>query len=145
MIKKCRDLQNISVSNFSRPFRHRLSLSYKKLGINNPKKMDLDSRSLLTSWCRATIGLLNSGFHLIFVDEFVINRNTIHTYGWVHKGKPGRLLLRPNNFKMSFVVAHSKWRMKGILGTKNTFNQYKFIKFFRHLLTKNLKRRNYWS
>ena len=98
--------------------------------------MDPDSRSLLTSWCRATIGLLNSGFHLIFVDEFVINRNTIHTYGWAHKGKPSRLLLKPNDFKMSFVVAHSRWRVEGILGTKTTFNQYKFIKFFRHLLTK---------
>ena len=110
LIKKCPDLHNISVSTLSRLFRHRLSLSYKKLGKNSPKKVDPDSRSLLTSWCRAIIGLLNSRFHLIFVDEFVINRNTIHTYGWTHKGKPNRLLMRPKDFKMSFVVAHSRER-----------------------------------
>ena len=42
----------------------------------------------------------------------------------------------PQDFKMSFVVAHGTSRVEGIMGTKTTFNQNKYIKFLKTLLLK---------
>ena len=49
---------------------------------------------------------------------------------------PGRLLRLPTEFKMSFVVAHGTNRVEGIMGTKTTFNQNKYIKILKTLLLK---------
>ena len=73
--------------------------------------------------------MIEQEFHLLFVDEFLINRSTFHTYGWTKRGMPGRLLKKPTNFKMSF-VANSQNRVEGIMGTKTTFNQIKYTIFF---------------
>ena len=86
--------------------------------------------------------MIEGGFHLIFVDEFLINRNTISTYGWTQRGAPGRLIKRPTDFRMSFVVAHSQERVEGLMGTKSTFNQIKYVDFIKKLVMKSRNLQN---
>ena len=56
---------------------------------------------------------------------------------------PGKLLRLPIGFKMSFVVTHGTSRVEGIMGTKTTFNQNKYIKFLKTLLLKIKQSREY--
>ena len=50
--------------------------------------------------------------------------------------KPGRLLIRAVEFKMSFVVAHSQAWVEVIMGTKSSFNQQKYSIFLKELIAK---------
>ena len=134
LLANCPDLGDVTVSTSSRLLRKKFNLSYKKLGNSNPRKVIPENKANLISCLKAIIGLLSWGFHVIFADEFLVNRNTIPSYGWWQKGKPGRLFRRPIEFKMSFVVAHSSRRVEGIMGTTTTFNQIKYVKFLKKLL-----------
>ena len=93
-----------------------LGLSFKKLGRTNIKKVRPESQSNLVKWLELLISLHNDQYYLIFIDEFTVNRQTQWTYGWTQKGKPGRMLIRAIDFKMSFIIAHSKWKLKVSLG-----------------------------
>ena len=81
------------------------------------------------------MGLIFLKNYLIFHDEFLVYRNTINTYGWTKAGMPGRLFLKPLNFRMSFVVSHSANEVEGVMRTKTTFTQAKIIKFLKHLVS----------
>ena len=129
----------ISRSTVDRILNQGLGLSNKKLGGVNIKKIRPDSRSSLVSLTETIIRLLQTKFYLICVDEFTINRKTTRMYGWTKKGSPGRLLIRPPEFKMSFVIAHSQTRVEGIMGTKTIFNQHKY-KFFLKVVINRQKR-----
>ena len=114
----------------------------KKLGAANPKVECPEHRSNLVSWCKTIIGLFEEGFYLIFTDEFLVNRNTISKYGWTPTGMSGRLLKGPVDFKMSFVIAHSQTQIEGIMGTKTTFTQIKYLKFLKKLVEKVKSKQN---
>ena len=73
---------------------------------------------------------------MIFLDEFLVNRNTLKSYGWVKKGQPGRKTMIPTDFKMSFIVAHSQTKIEGIIGTNTIFNQTKYTHFLKMLVLK---------
>ena len=128
------DIECLSLSTISRLIHSKLKFSYKKLGNTEPKKAYFENKSNLESWWKTLIWLIEGGFYLIYVDEFLVNRNTLKKYGWAQKGKPDRLYQKPPDFKMSFVVAHSQERVEGIMGTSSTFNQSKYIKFLKKLV-----------
>ena len=142
LIQNFPDLEDLSLSTVSTLMHKELKLSYKKLGNTNPTKVLPESRINLTSCWKLIIGMIEGGFHLIFVDEFLINRNTISTYGWTQRGAPGRLIKRPTDFRMSFVVAHSQERVEGLMGTKSTFNQIKYVDFIKKLVMKSRNLQN---
>ena len=75
-------------------------------------------------------------FYVVYLDEFLINRNTKKEYDWALKGQPGRMLSKPTEFRMIFIVAHSSIRVEGIVGTKTTFNQEKYFIFLKSLIHK---------
>ena len=129
-------LRGIDLSTISRLLRNDLGLSFKKLGATNAKKVYPDSKSNRISWVKAIISMLIRGYKLAFIDEFIINRKTQNTYGWTQRGKPGRLLIRAVEFKMSFVIAHSQAWVEGIMGTKSSFNQEKYNMFLKELIAK---------
>ena len=79
---------------------------------------------------------------MVFVDEFLINKNTVRTYGWTRKGMPGRVRQKPIDFKMSFVVAHSHEKIEGIMGTSGIFNQIKYTYFLERLMHDIKQRQN---
>ena len=59
-------------------------------------------------------------------DKFLINRNTLITYGWAKRGMPGRNKRNTQQFRMSFVVAHSSKRVEEIMGTTTNMNTIKY-------------------
>ena len=133
---KFAELQHISLSTLSLCLRKKLKFSYKKLGVSNPVKITVDHRCKLTLCWKILIGFLERDFLLIFVDEFLVNRNTMNSYGWAKQGMPGRLVIKPWDFRMSFIVAHSYEDVEGIMGTKTTFNQEKYLKFIKQLVVR---------
>ena len=130
------ELKGISLSTLSLCLRKRLKFSYKKLGVSNPAKITTEHRLNLTLCWKILIGLLERDFFLIFVDEFLVNRNTMNSYGWTKQGMSGRLVIKPWDFRISFIVAHSAEGVEGIMGTKTTFNQEKYLKFIKQLVTR---------
>ena len=80
--------------------------------------------------------MVNEQFHVVFLDEFLVNRETTSAYGWARKGQPGRLLMKSLGFKASFIVAFSLSRVEGLKGTTTTLNQIKFATFLRSLIAK---------
>ena len=130
------DLNDVSISTLSQLFRKHLKFSYKKLGVNNPIKERPENKSSLLFWIKLVSYFIKEKFHVVFLDEFMINRETIKTYGWARKGQPGRIIERPSNFKMSFIVAHTPEWVEGLVGTKSTFDQNKYAYFLRTLIAK---------
>ena len=130
------ELVDISLSTIRNLMHRELRLSFKKLGNTNPTKVSPESRVNLANCWKLIIWMIEGGYHLIFVDEFLINRNTISKYGWAKRGMPGRLMKRPTSFNMSFVVAHSQERVEGLMGTVSTFNQSKYAYFLKKLVMK---------
>ena len=84
-----------------------LKFSYKNLGVSKPAKITTEHRLNLTLSWKIMIGVLERDFFLIFVDESLVNRNTMNSYGWTKQGMPERLVIKPWDFRMSFIVAHS--------------------------------------
>ena len=80
--------------------------------------------------------LVEVNFHLIFLNEFLVNRNTLKSYDWVKKGQPGRKTMRLTDFKMSLIVAHSPTKIEGIVDTNTTINQTKYAHFLKMLVLK---------
>ena len=129
-------LINIRLRILSMTLNKRLKLSFKKLGVTNPEKILPKHKYNLTYWWKAIIGLFERKFYLIFTDEFWANRDTINSYGWELSNRHGGLVKRPTNFKMSFEVAHSQDKIEGIIKTKTTFDQNKYLKFLKSLCRK---------
>ena len=138
LLRSFPDLGSISLSSVGNVLHRNLGLSFKKLEGANIKKVRPESQSNLVKWLELLISLLNDQYYFIFIDEFTVNRQTQWTYGWTQKGKPGRMLIRAIDFKMSFIFAHSQVKVEGIIGTKSTFNQEKYKHFFSELVS-NLK------
>ena len=111
-----------------------LLLLIRSLATKILKKLHM--KKTLISCFKTIIGLLRWCFHVIFVDEFLINRNTRTSYRWQQKGKPNRLFIRQIEFKMSFVVVNSSRRMEGIIGITKIFNQAKYVKFLKKSIAK---------
>ena len=135
LIQEFPNLGSASQSAISKLLHEKLNMSYKKLGSENPSKMIRDNKANLISWTKTLISLLKEDFYLVYIDEFTVNRNTTNTYGWSSKGISGRLLIRTPDFKMSFIVAHSQHGLEGLIGTKTTFNQEKYINFLQKLVS----------
>ena len=139
LLNKAPDLEYVSLSTLDLILRKKLNLSFKKMGINNPSKLLPENKGNLISCIRTIIALIKERFHVVFLDEFLVNRNTMKTYEWTRKGEPGRLYKRSTDFRMSFIVAHSRFRVEGLMGTPTTFNQDKYAYFLKFLVYK-LKR-----
>ena len=90
----------------------------------------------LSLWLQTILGLYQLGCYVIFADEFLINRNTLITYGWAKRGMPGRIKRNIQQFRMSFVVAHSSKKVEGIMGTTTNMNTKKYWLFLRSLFKK---------
>ena len=135
-LRESSDLNGISHSSLSQLFRLQLKFSYKKLGINNLIEERPENKSNLLSWIKLIFYLVKERFHVVFLDEFIINIETTKAYCWARKGQPGRLLEKPSDFKMSFIVSHSPARVEGLVGTTTTFNQDKYADFLRTLIVK---------
>ena len=129
LLHEFQDLNDISTSALSQLLRSHLKFSYKKLGLNNPIKERAENKTNLLFWIKLISNLVNEQFHVVFLDEFLVNRETTSTYGWARKGQPGRLLMKSSGFKASFIVAFSPSRVEGLKGTTSTFNQIKFATF----------------
>ena len=129
-------LRGIDPSTVSRILRENLGLSFKKLGGTNAKKIQPESKSSQISWVKAVLNLLIQGYRLVFIDEFMINRKTQNTYGWTQRGKPGRLLTRAVDFKVSFYILHSQSQVEGMMGTRSSFDQVKYNIFLKELIAK---------
>ena len=136
LLNEFSDINDISLSSLSYLFRKQLKFSYKKLGLSNPTKARSENKSNLLFWIKLIASLVNDGFHVVFLDEFMVNRETTKTYGWARRGQPGRLLEKPWDFKMSFIVAHSPASVEGLVGTTTTFNKIKYADFLKSLIAK---------
>ena len=136
LLDESRELNYISLSTLDQLLNKQLKLSYKKLGQNNPTKASPENRSNLKIWIWAISELIKMVYYVVYLDEFLINRNTKKEYSWAWRGQPGRIPSKPTEFRMSFIVAHSQTRVEGIVRTKTTFNQEKYIIFLKSLTHK---------
>ena len=136
LLDKSSELKDVSISTLDQILNKQLGLSFKKLGNNHPTKANPENRNNLKTWILAISELVKMEFYVVYLDEFLINRNTKKEYGWALKGQPGRMLSKPTEFRMSFIVAHSSIRVEGIVGTKTTFNQEKYFIFLKSLIHK---------
>ena len=134
LLSKFQDLTDVSTATLSTLFHRRFNLSYKKLGIANPISVTPEHRINRIDWYKLITGLMDKGFYLVFTDEFLVNRNTLHSYGWTKRGTIDRLVENKLEFKISFAVAHSRGRMEDIMGTQTTFNQLKYLRYLKTLI-----------
>ena len=82
-------LRSLSLATVSKILKKQIGMSYKKLGELNPKKTTSEHTSNLSLWIQKILELFKLGCHVIFADEFLIDRNTMSTYGWAKRGIPG--------------------------------------------------------
>ena len=129
-------LRSLSLTTVSKILRKEIGMIYKKLEELNLKKIIPEYMNNLSLWLQTILGLYQLGCYVIFADEFLINRNTLITYGWAKRGMPGRIKRNTQQFRMSFVVAHSSKRVEEIMGTITNMNTKKYWLFLRSLFKK---------
>ena len=68
------------------------------------------------------LSILKNSFDIL--TNFSIIRKTQWTFSLIKKDKPGRMLIRESDLKMSFAVAHRQIWIEDITGTKFKFDQF---------------------
>lgn len=134
ILKKFPTLGNISLATISRMLKSNLRMSYKKLWALNPRHLNFGESSNLAFWAKIILGPSKEEYLIVFLDEFLINRNTTSSFGWTQKGQPGRIIQKPLDYRMSFVIAHSNQQIEGWMGTVSNMNRMKYLKFIRNLI-----------
>ena len=59
--------------------------------MNNLNKLLPENKGNPISCIRTIIALIKERFYVVFLDEFLVNRNTMKTNGWTRKGELGAI------------------------------------------------------
>ena len=106
-----------------------LRFRFKKLDKIEPKTMTKDSiRSFLEN-SLILLEIQSQCIEVVYIDEFTVSSRNYSNYGWAPKGSKGYLKHYENNFKMSFILAFSKNRIHGVVGSSQTSDSLVF-KYF---------------
>ena len=111
-----------------------LKYSYKKA--TNLHKKWLTAESIRKTWESAYIQLImpHKGFELIYLDEFSVNSRNNNYYNWSPIGSKSYITSDLQPFSMSFIIAFSRERVYGIMGSKSAVNSEVFLKFLKSLV-----------
>ena len=127
----------ISLPSMSRIMNKKLQMSHKKLGYSKPTARYQESKEKIKRCLSVLNWFKQNNYHLVYVDEFSVNRNTTNKYGWWRKGISGWKFMEPQAFRMSFIVGLSKTRWEGLVGFKGTKNSERFILFLKGVIMRN--------
>ena len=86
--------------------------------------------SSISLWLQTILRLFKLGYYVIFADEFLINRNTMSTYGWAKRGMSDLIKRNIQKFRMSFVMAHSSSKVEGIIENNVEYEYSKILMIF---------------
>ena len=75
--------------------------------------------------------LKESGYKLIYLDEFLVSMHKENIYSWSERGKSPIVFVNPSSFIMSFVIAVSKDRVEGIMTSNHSINSESFSIFLK--------------
>ena len=128
----------ISLSSMSRIMNGNLKMSYKKLGCSNTVADCPNYKEKIVKCLEVISWFKKNNYHIVYVDEFSVNRSTTSMYGWSKKGVSGWKYVIPQTFRMSFVIGLSKTRWEGLIGFKETINSKRFILFLKGIIQRNV-------
>ena len=66
---------------------------------------------------------------LLFIDEFIYSSHSNKQYGWCKKSENSIYYAPLDDFRMSFMIWFSKFRIYGVIGTNETFDSNMFLQF----------------
>ena len=114
-----------------------IQMSHKKLGYSKPTAGYQESKEKIKKCLSVLNWFKKNTYHLVYVDEFSVNRNTTNKYRWWRKGILDWKFMEPQAFRMSFIVGLSKTRWEGLVGFKGTINSERFILFLKGVIKRN--------
>ena len=115
-------MKDVSLSTLSLKLKKELNLSYKKVGRMKITRADKCDKNNKISCTKLILGLIEDDYHVVFLDEFLINRKLSVLMIGPERGKLGRINSKPTEFKASFVIAHSQRTIEKVMGTNSSFN-----------------------
>ena len=134
LLKEFPKIGSVGISTLSILLRKQFKMSYKKIGILNPKQERVEIKGEIVNWANILKWFENTNHHIVYIDEFSVNRKTESKYGWAKSGKKGWKVQSTLNFKMSFIVGFSWRRLEGLLGYSESNTSQRFILFLKGIL-----------
>ena len=141
LMKRWDEVDSISLTTVRNILKSQLNMGYKKQNIAHPKINTLENKGKVWESIWAQIKLQEAGKQVIFLGEFKYSTHTNKFYSWSQREKSGYLMLSPDSFQLSIIVAFSVQAIVGFWATKETVDSYKFIYFLEKL--NNLLKSNY--
>ena len=127
----------ISLPSMNRIMNKKLQMSHKKLGYSKLTERYQETKEKIKRCLSILNWFKQNNNHLVYVDEFSVNRNTTSNYGWWRKRISGWKFMELQAFRMSFIVGLSKTRWEGLVGFKGTINSERFILFLNGVIKRN--------
>ena len=127
-------LEDISKSTINRILKNKLSYSYKKANIVNKIWLKPDQKRRFCESIQIQLSILNLDYEIIYFDAFSYSNRHNTVYTWGIKSEKAFAVMENQDFSMSFLIAFSSQRFYDWIGTEETFDSDKIIKFIQEIL-----------
>ena len=113
-----------------------LKYSYKKANKIPKKMVEGDRKRDFYEAAHILYYLESQEYNIIFLDEFHISMRSENIYNWSPRGVSSIVAVDPDPWSLSFIIAFSKTRIEGILGSNYSINTNVFILFLNDIWTR---------
>ena len=113
-----------------------LKYSYKKAHKIPKKMVEGDRKRDFYEATHIQYYLESQEYNIIFLDEFHISMRSENIYNWSPSGVSSIVAVDPDPWSLSFIIAFSKIRIEGILGSNYSININVFILFLNDIWTR---------
>ena len=132
-IERRADLPSLSKTSIRKILKKHLKYTYKKACKINPRTLlPVNIRKIHES-LYIQVALEKKNYEIIYLDEFSLSTRKYVPYNWAPRGKQAYSRPCSQDFTMSFIIAFSRIRFYGIMGTMNTGNSKMFLRFIKNL------------
>ena len=128
------DAWTLSASTLRDIIKNKLWMRFRKIEKANTKTYRTTNVRLLWESMALQWELQYLGYELIFIDEFSWSSRNNNVYGWCRSDIKRRIESKVDTFKISCIVAFSKFRFYGLMGSSGTIDSTIFGIFLYKLL-----------
>ena len=124
----------LSANTIRHIMKSKLCMRFKKVEKINSKTLGSTNIRLLCESMTLQSELQHLGYEMIFIDEFSWSNRRNNLYGWCRAGRKRYINFNESTFTMSFMVAFSKFRFYGLMGSNSSVDSPVFGVFLHKLI-----------
>ena len=126
----------IAVQTISKVLKSKLKFTYKRIGTAHMNFSNPDMKIKVLTNVAVIDRLQNSGYSIIYVDEFRFTTKSSKYFGWIKRGESGYVKTFISNFEINFIIGFSDQGIQGVILNTKT-NNANLFRYFLYQLNMN--------